>query len=146
MESFDPSALGALAALGPVALWLLVAGFVSPLVIAVIQQSRWSARRQSIVAFCFYVVVAAVTAWLAGIFTTAGVIVAVLVIFVTAGNSYKLLWKPTGVAPAIQAATPIGEKQGRHEAGTPPTGIHINGEGNLTIDGTTRIIDGNTPL
>ncbi|XAS73511.1 hypothetical protein VUN82_06645 [Micrococcaceae bacterium Sec5.1] len=60
---------------------LLVAGFVRPLVIAVIQQSRWSPRRQSIVAFCFYVVVAAVTALLAGIFTTAGVIVAILVIF-----------------------------------------------------------------
>ena len=116
METLDPKTLEALAALGPVALWLMAVGFFSPLVIAVIQQTRWSVRRQSIVAFCFYVVVAAVTAWLAGIFTTAGVIVAILVIFVTAGNSYKLLWKPTGVAPAIQAATPIGDKQGKHEA------------------------------
>lgn len=111
METLDPAALKALAALGPVALWLLTVGFFSPLVIAVIQQSRWSPRRQSVVAFCFYVAVAAVTAWLAGIFNTAGIIVAILVIFVTAGNSYKLLWKPTGVAPAIQAATPIGSKQ-----------------------------------
>ena len=116
METLDPKALAALAALGPVALWLMAVGFFSPLVIAVIQQSRWSPRKQSIVAFLFYVAVATVTAWLAGIFTTAGIIVAILVIFITAGNSYKLLWKPTGVAPAIQAATPIGEKQGKHEA------------------------------
>jgi len=109
METFDPAALNALAALGPVALWLLAVGFFSPLVIAVIKQAGWSPRRQAIVAFLFYVAVATVTAWLAGIFNTAGIIVAILVIFVTAGNSYKLLWKPTGVAPAIQAATTIGE-------------------------------------
>lgn len=113
METLDPKTLEALAALGPVALWLLAVGFFSPLVIAVIQQSGWSPRRQSIVAFLFYIAVATVTAWLAGIFSTAGIVVAVLVIFVTAGNSYKLLWKPTGVAPAIQAVT---SKQGRHEA------------------------------
>lgn len=113
MEHLTPEALAALVALGPVALWLLAVGFFSPLAIAVIQQSGWSPRRQSIVAFLFYVAVAAVTAWLSGIFNTAGIIIAILVIFVTAGNSYKLLWKPTGVAPAIQSAT---SKQGRHEA------------------------------
>jgi hypothetical protein len=116
MESLDPKVIQALAALGPVALWLMAVGFFSPLVIAVIQQSRWSPRRQAIVAFLFYVAVATVTAYLMGIFNTAGIIVAVLVIFITAGNSYKLLWKPTGVAPAIQSATPIGSNQGRHEA------------------------------
>lgn len=115
METLDPKTLEALAALGPVALWLLAVGFFSPLVIAVIQQTRWSARRQAIVAFAFYVGVSTVTAWLNGIFNTAGIIVAILVIFVTAGNAYKLLWKPTGVAPAIEKATPVG-KQGRHEA------------------------------
>ena len=116
MEALDPKTLAALAALGPVALWLLAVGFFSPLVIAVIQQSRWSPRKQAIVAFLFYVVVAAVTAYLSGIFNTAGLVVALLVIFITAGNSYKLLWKPTGVAPAIQVATPIGANQGKHEA------------------------------
>ncbi|WGM21876.1 hypothetical protein QEH68_06795 [Paenarthrobacter sp. OM7] len=116
MESLDPAAIQALAALGPVVLWLMAVGFFSPPVISVIQQTRWSARRQSIVAFLFYVVVATVTAYLMGIFTNVGIVVSILVIFITAGNSYKLLWKPTGVAPAIEAATPIGDKQGKHEA------------------------------
>jgi hypothetical protein len=117
MDSLTPDTLAALAALGPVALWLLAVGFFSPLVIAVIQQTRWSARRQSLVAFAFYVVVAAVTAWLQGIFTGFGLVTAFLVIFVTAATAYRNLWKPTGVAPAIEAATPIADKQGRHEAG-----------------------------
>ena len=102
----DPEALEALAALGPVALWLSLVGFFSPLAIAVIQQARWTTRTKSLVAFGFYV--AAVTAWLQGIFTTSGLVVAVLVVFVTAGNAYQLLWKPTGVAPAIESHTPIG--------------------------------------
>lgn len=101
----DSNELAALAALGPVALWLMLTGFFSPLAIAVIQQSRWSPRTQSLVAFGFYLAVATVTAWLQGIFTTTGVIVAVLVVFISAGNSYKLLWQPTGVTAAIEAAT-----------------------------------------
>jgi hypothetical protein len=107
MDTINPDTLAALAALGPVALWLLAVGFFSPLVIAVIQQTRWSPRRQAVVAFLFYVVVAAVTAWLQGIFTAFGIVTAFLVIFVTAATAYRNLWKPTGIAPAIQNATPI---------------------------------------
>ena len=117
MDSLNPETLDALAGLGPVALWLLAVGFFSPLVIAVIQQSAWSARRQSVVAFGFYLAVALVTAWLQGIFNTVGIVTAVLVVFVTASTAYKNLWKPTGVAPAIESKTLV--KQGRHEAGTP---------------------------
>lgn len=107
MDTLNPDTLAALAALGPVALWLLAVGFFSPLVIAVIQQTRWSPRRQAVTAFLFYVVVAAVTAWLQGIFTAFGIVTAFLVIFVTAATAYRNLWKPTGIAPAIQNATPI---------------------------------------
>jgi hypothetical protein len=109
----DTASVAALAALGPVALWLMAVGFFSPPVIAIIQQSRWSARRQSIVAFLFYLVVAAVTAWLNGIFTAVGLVTAVLVVFVIASTAYKALWKPTGVAPAIEQATSNGD--GKHE-------------------------------
>lgn len=114
----DAASIAALASLGPVALWLMAVGFFSPLVVAVIQQSRWSARRQSVVAFVFYVVVAAVTVYLNGVFTTVGLVTAILIVFVTASTAYKNLWKPTGAAPAIEAATPAGKKQGRHEADT----------------------------
>lgn len=110
----DSNELAALAALGPVALWLLAVGFFSPPVISVIQQSRWSARTQSLVAFAFYLIVATVTAWLQGIFTPTGIVVAVLVVFISAGNAYKALWKPTGVSDAIEAATSPTAEAGRH--------------------------------
>jgi hypothetical protein len=113
----DAATVAALAALGPVALWLMAVGFFSPPIIAVIQQSRWSPRRQSVIAFLFYLVVAAVTAWLNGIFSAVGLVTAILVVFVIASTAYKNLWKPTGIAPAIEAATPIGS-DGKHEAGT----------------------------
>jgi hypothetical protein len=111
----DAATLSTLAGLGPVALWLMAVGFFSPPVIAVIQQAAWSARRKSIVAFVFYLIVAFVTAWLNGIFSTVGLVTAVLVVFVVASTAYKALWKPTGVAPAIEAATSTGT-DGRHEA------------------------------
>jgi hypothetical protein len=117
MDALNPDALAALAALGPVALWLLAVGFFSPLVIAIIQQTAWSARRQALVAFAFYLVVAAVTAWLQGIFTAFGLVTAFLVIFVTAATAYRNLWKPTGIAPAIQSATTVTDTPAVQDTG-----------------------------
>ncbi len=98
-------------------LWALAVGFFSPPVISIIQQSRWSARAQSLVAFGFYLVVAAVTAYVAGLFTTGDILRLALLVFLAAGTSYKTLWKPTGVSPAIEAATsPNSDDEARHAA------------------------------
>lgn len=91
--------------LGNPALWALAVGFFSPPVISIIQQSRWSQRRQSLVAFGFYLLVAAITAYVAGLFNTPDILRLALLIFLAAGTSYKTLWKPTGVSPAIEVAT-----------------------------------------
>jgi hypothetical protein len=88
-------------------LWALAVGFFSPPVISVIQQSRWSAKTQALVAFGFYLVVAAVTAYVAGLFNTGDILRLALLIFLAAGTSYKTLWKPTGVSPAIEARTTL---------------------------------------
>lgn len=87
------------------ALWALAVGFFSPPVISTIQQSRWSARTQSLVAFGFYLVVAAVTAYVLGMFAIGDIFRLALLIFLAAGTSYKTLWKPTGISPAIERAT-----------------------------------------
>jgi hypothetical protein len=100
--------------LGNPALWALAVGFFSPPVISVIQQSRWSERTQSLVAFGFYLVVAAVTAYFAGLFTTGDIARLALLIFLAAGTSYKTLWKPTGISPAIEKATPVGGDGPKH--------------------------------
>lgn len=87
------------------ALWALAVGFFSPPIISAIQQARWSPRIRSLVAFAFYLFVAAVTAWIAGLFNAADVVRLALLIFLAAATSYKALWKPTGVSPAIERAT-----------------------------------------
>lgn len=91
--------------LGSPALWALAVGFFSPPVISVIQQSRWSTRTRSLVAFVFYLVLAAVTAYLAGAFTGGDFVKIALIVFVMASVSYQHLWRPTGVSPAIESAT-----------------------------------------
>jgi hypothetical protein len=87
------------------ALWALAVGFFSPPVISTIQQSRWSTRTQSLVAFAFYLVVAAVTAYVLGLFAIGDIFRLALLIFLAAGTSYKALWKPTGISPAIERLT-----------------------------------------
>lgn len=116
MSALDPVAVAALAQLGAPALWLLVVAFVSPPVISIIQQSRWSARVQSLVALLFYIAVAGIWAYLNGLFNAVGWIVATLVVFITAGTAYREAWKKLGVTGAIQSATDLPPKQGRHEA------------------------------
>lgn len=88
------------------ALWALAVGFFSPPVISIIQQARWSARTQSLVAFAFYLVVAAATAWFSGLFTAGDYVRLALLVFLTGAASYTALWKPTGVSPAIESVTP----------------------------------------
>ena len=105
--------------LGNVGLWSLLVGFFSPPVISLIQQNRWTPRAKSIVAFAFYLAVGAVTAYFSGVFTVTGLATAILVVFVTAANSYKALWRPTGVAPAIESATspaPVPNTEPKHRA------------------------------
>ncbi len=88
--------------LGTPALWALAVGFFSPPVISLILQSRWSPRKKALVAFVFYLVVAAVTAYVQGLFNTADYIRLALLVFLLAVASYKAVWHPTGIAPAIE--------------------------------------------
>lgn len=87
------------------ALWAIAVGFFSPPIISIIQQSKWSPRARSLVAFVFYLVVAAVTAFLAGAFTGGDFVKIALIVFVMGATSYQHLWQPTGVSPAIESAT-----------------------------------------
>jgi len=89
------------------AMWSLVVGFFSPIVLDLIIQTGWSTRIQSIVAFLFSAVVGAVTALLTGAFTGAGVVTTILLVFVVAISTYKGFWK--GVAPDLKVATSVNK-------------------------------------
>lgn len=96
-------------------MWSLIVGFVTPPVLAVIQQPRFSRRVQSILAFAFSAVLALgllyfdETLGFRAELDAENFISALLMIFVTATNTYRNLWKPTGIAPAIESVTTVGE-------------------------------------
>lgn len=94
------------------AAWALIVGFLSPLVIAAVQQPTWSNRIRALVTFLYSVIVGVITAWLNGTLDGRAVVSAVLLIFVMAISTYRGLWKETGVTGVIEAAT----SPGRHAA------------------------------
>lgn len=87
------------------ALWALAVGFITPPVVSVLNEQKWSARTKSLVAFGFYLILAAVAAYFAGMFTVGDVGRLWLLIFLSASTSYRNLWKPTGISPAIEKRT-----------------------------------------
>lgn len=96
--------------MGNLAMWNLIVGFLSAtFVLPVIQQPHWSEGTRAVVTFVYSIVVGLGTAYFTGAFShltdvSAGV-TSVLLTMVAAVASYKGFAKPTGVAPAIEAAT-----------------------------------------
>lgn len=86
-------------------MWALVVGFFLPPLLSVVLQAGWSAAMQSVVAFLACVVAGAGTAYFQGDLTGRRWVEAGLVILVTTIATYKGLWKPTRVAPLIEART-----------------------------------------
>lgn len=87
------------------AMWSLIVGFLLPPAIAVVQQPRWSEPVRAIVMFVVCLIAAAGTAYFQGDLTGRRWIQAALLIVVATIATFKGLWKPTRVAPEIEAAT-----------------------------------------
>lgn len=88
-------------------MWSLIVGFALPPVLSVIQQSNWSDRLRAVVAFLACAVAGAGVAYFQGELNFERWIEAGLVILVSAVATYRNFWKPTGVAPAIEAKTNV---------------------------------------
>lgn len=80
-----------------------IVGFISPPLIAMVQQPEWSKRARSFVTFGFSAVVGTLTIWLSGNYwTVPEVVTTILIVLVTSITVYKGLWKPSGVTEAIE--------------------------------------------
>ena len=90
------------------AAWAALAAFFMPPVMAVINQPKWSAQLKSLLAFAVSVGVAFVSVWVAGDFNAEDIISSVLVTLTVAQSTYHGFWKPTGIAPGIEAGTTPG--------------------------------------
>jgi uncharacterized membrane protein YqaE (UPF0057 family) len=89
------------------AMWNLVVGFFLPPLLAVIQQPGFSKPVKAMLTFVVCLLMSIVTLALDD---TVGLnfqswVTSSLMILVTTIATYQSLWKPTGIAPAIEAAT-----------------------------------------
>ena len=93
-------------------MWDLVIGFLSAtFVLPVLQQPHWTSRARALLTFAWSILCGAGVTYLGGAFSHLGgaggraVVSSVLLTLVAAVGSYKGFAKPTGIAPAIEAAT-----------------------------------------
>lgn len=90
----------------PLQNWQVIAGLVLPGILALVIQTGWSRSLQATVSMGAAMAVSVVAALLSdGSFVVPEVIVRGLETFAVAITMYYGLWKPTGIAPKIEAAT-----------------------------------------
>lgn len=100
-----------------VQMWAIIVGFLTPLVVALIQQPTWIPAVRAVVGFLAAVVFGTGTAYFAGDFNGTSWVTGVLLVLVSAISTYKGFWQPTGIAPRIETATSpstgVGDSSGK---------------------------------
>jgi hypothetical protein len=86
-------------------MWAGVVGFFMPILLAIVQQPSWSSPVRSMVMFVASVIAGAGTVYFQGAWDTTNLVTTILFVMVTAIATYKGLWKETGIAPKVEAAT-----------------------------------------
>ncbi len=87
------------------AMWAVIVGFISPLVIAVFQQPTWTKGKRAIATFVWSLIVGSGTAFFAGAFSGMGVVSCILLVLVTSISTYKGLWGETGATKWVEEKT-----------------------------------------
>lgn len=85
--------------------WAFLVGVFLPLGIAAINRERWSSQIKAVTTFACSLVAALGTAYFAGQIVVADIVSSFLIIFVTATLTFNTIWKPSGIAPAVEKRT-----------------------------------------
>jgi FtsH-binding integral membrane protein len=85
--------------------WAFLVGTFLPLAAAAVIRQRWRSEVKGGAVFVFSVLAAAGTSYFAGEFERGDFLSAALIILVMASITYQTLWKPSGIAPAIEQQT-----------------------------------------
>lgn len=91
--------------------WSVLLGIITPFLVAIVNNPRWSANTKRYVSMGIAVLVGmmnlivnnALTNW--SDFSLNGVLVNLVLVIGAAQTAYALLWKPTGAADKVEAAT-----------------------------------------
>jgi|GEM_PF-1518238 len=90
-----------------VAQWSFLVGVFLPMAIAFVTQAHWSAMAKGIATFVVSLIAAIGTAYFAGQLNRGDIVSSLLIILVMATLTYQTFYRPSGVAPKIEAATTI---------------------------------------
>lgn len=90
------------------ALFAIVVGFLQPVVLDLLIQTRWSKLWKALAAFLFSTVTGGLTAYFAGAFTGLGVVTTILLVAVVSISAYKGFWSQ--VAPKLGTSTDVAPK------------------------------------
>lgn len=97
--------------------WALILGVLSPLLLSVVQQPRWPNSVRAALTAVASVVIGVVTVLAnGGLEDASGVLGIIALVLVASNAAYRNLWKPTGIAPAIERATSGGGRGTGHAA------------------------------
>lgn len=91
--------------LSNLAMWSIIAGALTPPIVAIVNRSHWPRGLKSVVMIAAAVVDGIVVSWLQGDLNFARFANSALIAGVAIITAYYGIWKPTGVAPAIEAST-----------------------------------------
>ncbi len=82
-----------------------VVGAFLPVLVAVVSQAHWPAHAKGLVTAGLSTAAGLVTAWGVGDFRDASPLVAAVVVLLVASGSFQAFWRPTNLAPLIEAFT-----------------------------------------
>jgi uncharacterized membrane protein len=86
-------------------MWTILVGFLLPIVVALVNQTHWSKPLRAIVSFAICIVVAICDVLIQGNWNGHDLTRTLVLVAFVAYTSYTLFWKPSAIAPTIEAAT-----------------------------------------
>lgn len=90
-------------------MWATLVGFLLPNAVAIVNRPRFSPAVKAVITLVVCLIAGGGTAYLNGAFTDRGIISSVLVVGIMTLVTYQTLWKPSGIAPAIERKVLAGD-------------------------------------
>ncbi len=90
-------------------MWATLVGFLLPNAVALVNRPQFSPTVKAIITLIVCLIAGGGTAYLNGAFTDRGVISSVLVVGIMTLLTYQTIWKPSGIAPAIERKVLAGD-------------------------------------
>jgi hypothetical protein len=82
-------------------------GLIVPLVVSFVNQTHWKSQVKGLVAILVSLVAAVLTSWAAGDLHGKSLATSFLIVLGATLSTYRVFWKPTGIADSVEGATTV---------------------------------------